>query len=89
MLILFANVQSFALICAANDIATSAYRPEGREILEILDSAEQKIFAIAEQDSTRSGPTDIKQLTQEALAKVYERYQSPQGVTALKPVLLI
>lgn len=73
-----------SLISASQDIAMSAYHPDGRDVIQILDEAEQKIFAIAENDTSRSGPIEVQHLTQSILAKVYERYQSPQSVTGTK-----
>ena len=39
------------LIAASDEIATDAFSPQGRESRQILDEAEQKIFAIAEERS--------------------------------------
>lgn len=72
------------LIRSASEIADSAYSPGSRSITELLDEAEQKIFAIAENGLSKSGPADVKSLARNALAKVYERYKSPQAVTGLK-----
>ena len=39
------------LIEVGNEIASSAYRPEGRPIAELVDEAERRVFEIA-----RAGP---------------------------------
>src|SRR5579863_7630170 len=36
------------MIAAANDIATSAFNPDGRTSVELLDAAERHVFAISE-----------------------------------------
>ena len=36
------------LVTVADDIATAAFAPKGREVRELLDEAESKVFAIAE-----------------------------------------
>lgn len=72
------------LLQASQEIAESAYQPGAQTIVELLDQAEQRIFAIAEQDVVKTGPVDIKHIAQQTVAKVYERYQSPQSVTGLK-----
>lgn len=57
------------LINVANDIAKTAFEPQGRSILELLDNAERNVFAISEQGSRGSGPTNIKDF----LAKTMDR----------------
>ena len=50
MLILFMNVLCLRqLIESSSEIAESAFHPEGRDSIELVDEAERKIFAIAEQ----------------------------------------
>lgn len=39
------------LISVSNEIADSAFNPQGRELKDLLNSAEAKVFAIAEQNS--------------------------------------
>ena len=53
------------LISSTNEIATLAFHPKGESASTILDQAETKIFAIAEQQknrSAKSGPQLIKPL---------------------------
>src|SRR5215831_9053097 len=39
------------LVTVADDIASAAFAPKGREVRELLDEAESKVFAIAEEGS--------------------------------------
>lgn len=57
------------LIAAANDISTQAFHSEGRTSAELLDSAEQRIFSIGEQNNHSGGPVSVN----EFLAKTMER----------------
>src|SRR5690606_33124379 len=51
------------LIRAGNDIAQSAFVPEGREVSELLEVAEQRVFEIAEKGSRgKQGFVGIRQL---------------------------
>lgn len=43
------------LIAVATEIADSAYNPAGREVPELLDLAETKVFAIGEQTGGDGG----------------------------------
>ncbi|MBN2690150.1 MAG: replicative DNA helicase [Gammaproteobacteria bacterium] len=60
------------LLDVANEVATSAYNPGTRSSNELLNLAESKVFAIAEQQSKGSGPVDISSL----MTKTYERIQT-------------
>ncbi len=56
------------LISVGTEIADSAYNPEGRESKELLESAEQKVFKIAEQGAKgRQGYQNIRQLLTKAV----------------------
>lgn len=58
-----------ALIAAAGDISNSAYFPQGRRTHELLDHAEQKVFAIANQyqKNEREGFQSTRQIAAQAL----------------------
>lgn len=71
------------LIASANEIAESAYHPNGRTVTDLLDFAERKVFQIAEQGSTKVGPVDIKQLIGRAAARVDELFHSDQQLTGI------
>lgn len=60
------------LIQAAQDIANSAFNPEGRSLTELIDTAERHVFAISEQGSPTQGPIPIRQI----LTKTMDRLDS-------------
>ncbi len=62
------------LIDAGVSIAEDAYRPEGRATRELVDLAEQRVFAIAEGGKRAAGPRGQDDLTREALRLLQERY---------------
>lgn len=64
------------LIAVASEIADSAYNPGGREVTELLDSAETKVFAIAEQTNTEGGPDSIKSILVRAVEKIDALYHN-------------
>jgi replicative DNA helicase len=71
------------LITVAHEIADAAYHPLGREVPELLDLAETKVFAIAEQTATESGPAAIKSILVQALEKIDKLYHLGNTVTGL------
>lgn len=71
------------LIQVAGDISTLAYRPEGRSALEILDEAERKVFAIAEQSNRQGGPESMKALFAEVIDRLDQLSQSKSPVTGV------
>ncbi len=60
------------LIATGTDIAESAFNPDGREVKDLLDSAERWVFSIAEQGNRGNGPVEIGTL----LAKTTDRIDS-------------
>jgi replicative DNA helicase len=71
------------LITAANEIANSAYRPNGRPIAELLDHAERKVFQIALQRLTGGEAVLIRDLMSKAANRADELYHSGQHITGL------
>lgn len=71
------------LISAATEITEQAFKPSGREITELLDEAERRIFKIAEQDSRGSGPTAISDLLAKAVDRIDTLFHSDQHITGL------
>lgn len=71
------------LITAANEIASLAFNPEGRESKEILDTSESKIFKIAEHQNRNEGPTDISSLLAKAAERIDFLYHSEESITGL------
>lgn len=63
------------LVTVADDIATSAFAPKGREVRELLDEAESKVFAIAEEGSRgQKGFQEIQPLLTQVVERIDELY---------------
>lgn len=72
------------LIDAGTEITTSAYQPEGREVRELLDSAERRVFEIAEKhDRGSSGFRPLKDTVKEALERLHYLEQHEGTITGL------
>lgn len=71
------------LISVATEIADSAYNPSGREVPELLDFAERKVFAIAEQTAGDGGPEIIKTILSRAVERIDALYHSGDSITGL------
>lgn len=72
-----------SLIASGTDIANSAFQTEGRDIKEILDAAESRIFKIAEQRDHGAGPVAIGELLARATDKIDNLYRSGKTITGL------
>ncbi len=65
-------------------IADSAYNPRGREAAELLDEAERRVFAIAEQESRGGGGFQpVKDLLIRAVERIDTLYQRGESITGL------
>ncbi len=71
------------LITVANDIADSAYNPGSREVSDLLDFAETKVFAIAEQTGGSDGPESIKSILVKTVEKIDTLYHNGDSITGL------
>ncbi|CAG21629.1 replicative DNA helicase [Photobacterium profundum] len=73
------------MIAVANDIADAGYDPQGRTSEDLLDMAESKVFAIAEQRTNdNEGPQSVDIILEKTLERIELLYQSPQdGVTGV------
>lgn len=71
------------LIAVATEIADSAYNPAGREVPELLDMAETKVFAIGEQTAGDGGPENIKSILVRAVEKIDALYHNGDAITGL------
>lgn len=71
------------LIAVATEIADSAYNPGGREVPELLDLAETKVFAIGEQTGGDGGPENIKSILVRAVEKIDALYHNGDAITGL------
>ncbi|MFO1431341.1 MAG: replicative DNA helicase [Candidatus Competibacteraceae bacterium] len=90
-----ANVRAYAdivrersilrqLLQISVEIADSAYNPRGRESHILLDEAEQKVFAIAEQGArVQAGFTSVKDLLVKAVERVDTLFQQSNPITGL------
>ncbi|MBN9226974.1 MULTISPECIES: replicative DNA helicase [Legionella] len=71
------------LIHVATEIADSAYNPGGRQVPELLDMAETKVFAIGEQTGGDGGPENIKSILVRAVEKIDALYHNGDALTGL------
>lgn len=72
------------LIEVGNEIAGSAYNPEGRDSKALLDSAESSVFAIAEQSTrTKSGFRGIRSILTSTVERIDELFSSESGITGV------
>ncbi len=90
-----ANIKSYAkivrersvlrqLIQVSNDIADSAYQPEGRKISELLDDAEKKVFDIADQGARgNKGFAGMKELLTKAVERIDYLFTQDNAITGI------
>lgn len=71
------------LITIAGEIADSAYNPAGMEVPDLLDLAETKVFAIAEQTGSNGGPESIKSILVKAVERIDALYHNADAITGL------
>lgn len=72
------------LVSASDEIATSAFNPQGRAVDKILDEAESKIFHIGEEGSRmKQGFQPMDSLVVELLDRVQEMADNPNDVTGV------
>jgi replicative DNA helicase len=71
------------MINAANDIADNAFHPEGRSSEDILNDAEQKIFAIAENRPNQGGPEGVNVLLKKAVDRIDTLFNSDGDLTGV------
>jgi len=72
------------LVTASDEIATSAFSPQGKAVDKILDEAEAKIFRIGEEGSRmKQGFQPMDSLVVELLDRVQEMADNPNDVTGV------
>ncbi len=72
------------LLKVANEIADTAYHPEGRKVHELLDEAEKKVFEIADQGSrNRKGFVGMKELLVKAVDRIDYLFQQDEAITGI------
>lgn len=69
------------LITAAHNIADTAFNPEGRSSVELLDAAEREVFAISEQGARVGGPANIKDFLAKTMDRIDTLFQSDDPIT--------
>ncbi len=67
----------------AHEIADSAYRPGGRHSAELLDDAEARIFAIAEQREQGAGPQPLATLLKQTIRRIDHLFHSGESITGV------
>jgi len=72
------------LVAVSDEIATSAFNPQGRAVAQILDEAEQKIFNIGEEGSRmKRGFQSMDSLVVTLLDRVQEMADNPNDITGV------
>lgn len=71
------------LIRVSYEISDTAYLPKGVTSSEILDQAESKIFAIAEQQQKGVGPQPLKPVLSKTLSRIEQLFLSSEQITGL------
>lgn len=68
------------LISVSDEIASTAFNPQGKEVKQMLDEAESKIFAIAEEGARGSqGFIEIQPLLTQVVERIDELYNRDSG----------
>ena len=89
-----ANIESYAgiiqerairrrLISVSQQIADSAYRPEGRTVNDLVENAEREMFNISESRDKQGGPIIARELLKKALEKIDELHRTEGTITGL------
>lgn len=71
------------LISVSTEIADVAYNPGGLEVPELLDMAERKVFAIAEQTAAAGGPEAVKSVLVRAVERIDALFHSGEAITGV------
>lgn len=71
------------LIQIASEIAADAFNPADKLPNQLLETAETKIFKIAERHSRGSGPVRLSNLLADAIDLIRARDENPDGITGV------
>ncbi|MFA6037842.1 MAG: replicative DNA helicase [Legionellales bacterium] len=72
------------LISAGNEIAQSGYNPRGQDPMGLVDEAERKVFAIAEEKTRgKTGPQSVKGLLVRAVERIDHLFHAQSTVTGM------
>ena len=72
-----------SLITAGNEIAGSAFEPEGRTATELVDEAERAVFEIADKGNRRGGFQALRDVLPATVDRLDQLHQSGGDVTGL------
>ncbi len=72
------------LVAASDEIATSAFSPQGQTVAQVLDTAEQKILNIGEEGSRmKQGFQNMNTLIVDLMDRVQEMSENPNDITGV------
>lgn len=71
------------LISVGTQITESAFDPQGRASVEILDEAEKKVFDIAERGARGTGPEGIRSIVVRAIDNIEKRFKDNTHITGI------
>jgi replicative DNA helicase len=71
------------LISVANIIADNSYNPEGRDSADLVETAEQHVFKIADDRPKDGGPQAVEPLLKSAIDKLDELFRSEGNITGI------
>jgi len=71
------------LVRAAGEISSSAYSPEGRSAIELLDHAEKRIFDISEKGHRRGDFQPLNTLLSKAVDRIDTLFRSKSSITGV------
>ncbi|MFC3606843.1 replicative DNA helicase [Stutzerimonas tarimensis] len=71
------------LISISNEIADTAYFPEGKTAEEVLDEAERQIFQIAEARPKTGGPVGINEILVKTIDRIDTLFNTNEGITGV------
>ena len=72
------------LVSVSDEIATQAFNPQGKQVSQILDEAEQKVFSIGEEGSRmRQGFQAMNTLVVSLMDRVQEMADNPNDITGV------
>jgi replicative DNA helicase len=71
------------MISISTEISDSSFFPDGRSADEVLNEAESKIFQIAENRPSQSGPQSVNPLLKAAVERIDELFSNGDALTGL------
>jgi Replicative DNA helicase len=72
------------LIDAGTSITEDGYRPDGKSVQEVLESAEQRVFHIAESGSAgKKDSVSMREAVKDAFRLLTERYENRGQLTGV------